>query len=77
VETAIRASTVTSLRHLATMVELMKVRDGMDVELHMIAIPDEWRAPKEGVFIKETMCDLADLGQRMGADPGSWLKECP
>jgi hypothetical protein len=24
------------------------------------------------VFVKETMNNLADLGERMGADPASW-----
>lgn len=76
VETAIRASTVTSIRHLATMVELMKLRDGTDVDLKIVAIPDEWRAPKQGVFIKETMDDLVNLGERMG-EAGEWMKECP
>jgi hypothetical protein len=27
--------------------------------------------------MKETMNNLADLGEKMGADPGSWSKEPP
>ena len=40
-------------------------------------LPDEWRPPKAGTFVKETMNDLADLGERLGADPNSWLTEPP
>jgi hypothetical protein len=28
--------------------------------------------PKPGVFVKETMNALADLGEKMGADPSTW-----
>jgi hypothetical protein len=28
-----------------------------------------------GIFIKETMNNLADLGEKMGADPASWSSE--
>ena len=34
-------------------------------------------APQPGVFIKETMNNLADLGEKMGADPLSWRSEPP
>jgi hypothetical protein len=30
-----------------------------------------------GVFKKETMNTLADLGEKMGADPASWSDEPP
>jgi hypothetical protein len=29
------------------------------------------------VFIKETMNALADLGERLGADPARWQTEAP
>lgn len=77
VEVAIRSSTVTSIRHLMALVELMRVRDHVDAEVHLMAIPNQWRAPKPGVFQKETMEDLAILGEKMGADPASWTSECP
>jgi hypothetical protein len=35
------------------------------------------RRPVAGVFIKETMNNLADLGEKMGADPASWSSEPP
>ena len=45
---------------------------GMDIELRVVAIPDDWRPPVPGRFQKVTMDALADLGRRMGADPSSW-----
>ena len=37
-----------------------------------MSIPGDWFPPAPGVFVKETMHTLADLGERMGADPESW-----
>ena len=42
-----------------------------------IAVPDGWVAPKPGVFTKETMNAMADLGEKMGADPASWRTTPP
>jgi hypothetical protein len=30
-----------------------------------------------GTFKKEVMNALADLGEKMGADPASWLRDVP
>jgi hypothetical protein len=38
---------------------------------------NQLRPPKAGVFIQETMNALADLGERMGADPARWRTEAP
>jgi hypothetical protein len=32
---------------------------------------------KPGTFVKEVMNELADLGERMGADPASWRTDPP
>jgi hypothetical protein len=40
-------------------------------------VPEEWVPSKAGTFVKEVMNDLADLGERMGADPASWRTEAP
>jgi hypothetical protein len=48
-----------------------------DVEVRFVAVPDDWRPPKPGTFVKETMNSLADLGEKMGADPRSWITEPP
>ena len=77
VDVAIRSSTITSLRHLMTFAEVMTLRGDADVEVRWIAIPDEWRPPVKGVFRRETMNDLADLGGRMGADVSNWKTIAP
>lgn len=74
VSTAIRASTIGSLRQLMLQAALLK-HEGLDVEFRYISIPDDWRAPKPGIFIKETMESLAELGLKMGADPAMWQTE--
>lgn len=75
--TAIRFSTIASLRNLQAQAELMRVADGIDCEFRYIAIPGDWRAPVDGAFKKETMESLADLGEKLGADPASWMSELP
>jgi predicted acylesterase/phospholipase RssA len=76
-ELATRSATVTAMRHLHAMAEISRLKRKADVEVRIVAIPDDWTAPVEGVFKKETMNDLADLGERMGADPRSWHTEPP
>jgi hypothetical protein len=34
-------------------------------------------AKKKGMFDKELMLKLEDLGRKMGADPSSWVTEVP
>lgn len=80
VSAAIRSSTIGSLRHLDAQVQLLREVDGVDVELRFVAIPEDWRAPKPGMFIKETMQSLVDLGRAMGRRPTSWhtqLRDTP
>ena len=77
VEIAIRASTVTALRHLYSHADSVTRRGDGSIEVRWIAIPDEWRPPVEGVFMEKTMRELADIGARLGADPGSWRTRPP
>jgi hypothetical protein len=77
VEVAIRSSTVTSLRHLFTFTELVTLRGDAEIEVKWLSIPDDWRPPVEGVFKKETMNNLADIGRKLGADPSSWKTKAP
>jgi predicted acylesterase/phospholipase RssA len=74
---AIRAATVTSIRHLLAQAEIARLRHGATMEVHVVAIPDEWTRSRLGAFVAEDMNDLADLGVRMGMDPGSWSHEVP
>jgi len=45
--------------------------------VRVVSIPGDWFPPVPGVFIKETMNNLTDLGEKMGADPASWSNEPP
>lgn len=75
-EMSIRSSTIGSLKALSLALEVQRDR-GLDGEFRYIAIPDDWRAPVEGVFVKETMTDLAQLGYRLGQDPENWKVVVP
>ena len=76
-EVAVRASTTIALRHLYAMSEVNQLRGDGEIEVRWMAIPDSWKAPKEGVFQEETMRSLSDLGMKVGADPASWMTESP
>src|SRR5204862_2096830 len=77
VEVSSRAASLNSMRQLFLMEEVARLKYKADVEVRYIAVPDEWRPPKPGTFVKENMNDLADLGEKLGADPKSWLTESP
>ena len=76
-ETSTRAATATAVRHLFAMAEISRLKRKADVEVRIVSIPGDWSPPVPGVFIKETMNNLADLGKKMGADPASWSNEPP
>ena len=76
-ETSTRAATATAVRHLFAMGEISRLRRKADVEVRIVSIPGDWFPPVPGTFIKETMNNLADLGEKMGADPASWSSEPP
>lgn len=71
-ETATRAATATAVKHLVALAEIARLKHNADVEIRLVSIPGDWSPPVPGVFVKETMNNLADLGERMGADPASW-----
>jgi hypothetical protein len=77
VEVAIRASTVTALRHLFSHADAVTRRGDGSIEVRWVAIPDDWRAPVEGVFAEETMRNLADIGAKMGAEQNPWRTRPP
>jgi hypothetical protein len=72
-----RAGSINAIRQLYLIAEVAKLKHQADVEVRFIAIPDEWRPPEAGTFRKKTMNDLADLGEKMGEDPDTWLTEPP
>jgi len=77
VDTSTRSATINAMRHLFAMAALMRLEHGVEVEVRYISVPDDWTPPKSGVFQKEVMNALADMGERMGADPASWRTEPP
>ena len=74
---ATQTSTVNSLRHLYALAEVARLKHKANIEVRLIAVPESFVPAKPGAFIKEVMNDLADLGERMGADPASWRTEAP
>ncbi len=73
----IQYSTVNCLKSLAVSLAYLKLRTGLDIEMHYLAIPNEWRPPVKGTFKKETMNALAELGRKLGADPAAWKTSVP
>ena len=74
---ATQSATVSAMRHLEANAELTRVKYGIDVEVRVIAVPETWVPKVAGTFKKEVMNELADLGEKMGADPASWRKGVP
>jgi len=72
-----QTSTLNSIRHLYSKAELERLKHKADVQVRLIAVPDDWVPPKPGTFVKEVMNELVDVGERMGADPASWRAESP
>jgi len=72
-----QTSTVNAIRHLYAKAEIQRLKQGADVQVRMISVPEDWLPSRPGTFVKEVMNDLADLGERMGADPASWRTEAP
>jgi hypothetical protein len=66
-----RTATVNSIRHLFALAEVSRLKQKADIEVRFMAVPDDWTPPLAGVFVKEVMNDLADMGERMGADPSN------
>ena len=76
-ETSTRAATATAVRHLFAIAEISRLKRKADIEVRIVSIPEDWFPPVPGTFIKETMNNLADLGEKMGADPASWSTDPP
>jgi Patatin-like phospholipase len=77
IELSTRSSTLASMRLLHLMAETARLKHDANIEVRIVAIPDDWTPPKPGTFVKETMNNLAELGERMGADPTSWRTSPP
>ena len=77
IDTASRSATVNGIRHLFALAAIARLQGGADTQVRYIAVPDDWAPPKPGLFEKETMNALADMGERMGVDPASWQSDPP
>ena len=65
-EMGTRSATLTSMRHLYAHGRISRLKRGAEVEVRIVTVPNDWVAPQPGVFIKETMNNLADLGEKHG-----------
>lgn len=70
--TAIRSATMAEVRWLAAQAKYANAAFGANIEVRVVAIPDEWRPPVPGDFMKETMESLTDLGRELGSQASSW-----
>jgi len=72
-----QTSTLNSMRHLFTLAELVRVKHEANIEVRVMAVPDSFVPSVPGSFKSEVMNTLADMGERMGANPDSWRTEAP
>jgi len=68
---------VNSMRHLFAQAELDRLKYGATIEVRVMAVPDSFVPVHPESFNPEVMNTLADLGEKMGADPASWRTEAP
>lgn len=73
VATAIRSSTIGSLKQLEAQTELQRCR-GLDVAFRFVCIPDDWVPPVDNPepFDPRLMQSLIELGRRMGERGAAW-----
>jgi hypothetical protein len=69
--TSVRSATLAEIRWLTAQANFVNAVYHTDIEVRMVAIPDDWRPPVEGSFKRETMQSLSDLGRRLGANAAS------
>ncbi|HEY1289533.1 MAG TPA: patatin-like phospholipase family protein [Burkholderiales bacterium] len=74
---ATQTGTVAAMRHLFARAELIRLKQKVDVEVRVMSVPESFVPSVPGTFQKEVMNALADLGEKMGADPSSWRSEPP
>jgi hypothetical protein len=72
-----RTATINSIRHLFALAEVSRLKHSADIEVRFMAVPDDWAPSLADIFVKEVMNDLADMGERMGADPSNWQEKSP
>jgi len=48
-----RTATINSIRHVFALAEVSRLKQGADIEVRFMAVPDDWAPPIAGVFVKE------------------------
>ena len=74
---ATQTGTLSAMRHLYSHAEVVRLKQKVDVEVRVMAVPDSFVPSVPGTFQKVVMNALADLGEKMGADPSSWRDTPP
>ena len=74
---ATQTGTVAAMRHLFARAELIHLKQKVDVEVRVMSVPESFVPSVPGTFQKEVMNALADLGEKLGADPASWRDTPP
>jgi predicted acylesterase/phospholipase RssA len=74
---ATQTGTVSAMRHIFSQAEVIRLKQKAEVEVRVMAVPDSFVPSVPGTFQKEVMNTLADIGEKMGADPSSWRTEPP
>jgi hypothetical protein len=70
-----RGSTLQSIQDIETFSQLINRRDDFDVQMHFVAIPQDYEVQSSGnLFDREIMQGLVELGEQMGTDTDSWRK---
>lgn len=72
-----RAATKTAMRHLHALADAARLKHGANIEVRIASIPSTWVRPAPGRFNAESMNNLADLGEQIGADPANWSTNPP
>jgi hypothetical protein len=72
-----QTSTINSMRHLFALADIANLKHPGEVQVRIMTVPDDWVPPKPGTFVTEVMNELADLGEKMGADPTTWRTDPP
>lgn len=73
----IRESLLTALRNIEELAKNTR-ESGMEAEFRFVSIPDDApTGPNRGLFDREYMNQLEEIGRQMGQAPSSWQTRCP
>ena len=76
-EMGTRAATVTAIRHLFTQAEIAQLKRGGDVEVRVVAVPNDFVPPKAGRVHQRDHERAGGPGGTHGSRPSSWRTEAP